>query len=197
MVATASAGAPIEAAAPTTLLVSCTASAQNRPYVSGPMPAQWPSHGKTTSATPLRRNTTASATPVSATPAPIAGASAAIALPPQIAVPADTKSESFFSSRSHRPSSQPAASVAEIVATATPAERRPTVHTTPSCSPKPSSTTEALSNCPDQWFVRSRTGLPSSHAASAPATSASAGGAFSTAAHAASASQPARAGRLK
>ena len=39
------------------------------------MPAQWPSHGKTTSATPLSRNTTASATPVSATPAPIAGAS--------------------------------------------------------------------------------------------------------------------------
>jgi len=66
----------------------------------------------TTSATALSKNTVASAAVVSSGSASIAGAAAAMALPPQMLVPAHTSAASFGATPTLRASQRPSANVA-------------------------------------------------------------------------------------
>ena len=103
VVATASASGPKIAAAPTTELVSCMAMADQSPNCSWVNPSTWPMGGNTNRATAFSVNTTASDREVSFSSAPITGATAAIALPPQMAVPEDTRCVSLGETFIHRP----------------------------------------------------------------------------------------------
>ena len=87
VVPTASAVGPYLALAPTTELVSWIASAAHSPNCVSVKCTRWPTSGNNSSATELRTNTVPSETLISSSFASSTGPIAAIALPPQMAVP--------------------------------------------------------------------------------------------------------------
>src|SRR5207342_1076381 len=91
VVAVTSASFPYREAAPTTELVSWIASAAHNPNCDCERSSPAPIEGKMSSAIEFRIKTVPSDTAISSSPACSIGPMAAIALPPQIAVPAEIK----------------------------------------------------------------------------------------------------------
>src|SRR5271157_2417599 len=91
VVPTASATAPYFAEAPTTELVSWMASAAHNPNCLSETFSIKPMAGKVSSAIELSRKIVPSETDISSSVAPTIGPTAAIALPPQIAVPVEMR----------------------------------------------------------------------------------------------------------
>src|SRR5271167_1096761 len=91
VVPTASAATPYFAEAPTTELVSLMASAAHRPNWLCESFSITPIAGKVSSAIELSRKIVPSETDISSSVAPTIGPTAAIALPPQIAVPVEMR----------------------------------------------------------------------------------------------------------
>src|SRR5664279_668543 len=89
----ASAGSPYFAQAPTTELVSWIASAAHNPNWFWESFSAAPIAGKVSRATEFSMKTVPSETDISSSVAPTTGPTAAIALPPQIAVPVEIRKE--------------------------------------------------------------------------------------------------------
>ena len=96
VVATVSASFPYAEAAPTTELVSWMATALQIPNWDSVRLKKWPIVGKVSKAIEFRRNITPSEIEMSFSEASIMGEIAAIALPPQIAVPEDIRWDVFL-----------------------------------------------------------------------------------------------------
>ena len=116
-VARSSASGPYACAAPTTEEVSWMEIAAQTPNWPWLRCSACPMGGKMNSATAFRMNTVASETVIDSARAPIAGPTAAIALPPQMLVPAVIKNEVCSSTFSARPNSTPKVNVSAIPAT--------------------------------------------------------------------------------
>src|SRR5579862_4673486 len=145
VVPTASASAPYFAVAPTTELVSWMASADHNPNCDWLMCSAHPITGNRNSATEFRMNTVPSATAISSSLALAIGPTAAMALPPQIAVPALIRNAAFLPTRSTYPSPRPRdiATVIPIAVYRKP--ERPARATSCKFIPNPSATTEPCS----------------------------------------------------
>src|ERR1700752_2273628 len=107
VVPTASAMGPYLAVAPTTELVSWMASADQSPNCDWVMCRAKPTSGKRKSATELRMKTAPSETAISSSLASAMGPTAAMALPPQMAVPAAMRNEDLFLTWMRYPSPSP------------------------------------------------------------------------------------------
>src|SRR5580765_7097393 len=103
----AKATAPYFAVAPTTELVSWIASADQSPNCDCVMWSASPTTGNRNSAMELRMKTVPRETAISSSLASAIGATAAMALPPQIAVPAAIKNEDFLLTRMRYPRASP------------------------------------------------------------------------------------------
>ena len=114
VVAICNASAPYCIPAPTTELVSWIASAAHRPNCVCDKPNVCPSTGNRKMAIALSKNTVTIATVTSGAFARMATAAAAMALPPQIAVPTETSSEASRSVLNAFPSNVPMVNVAVI-----------------------------------------------------------------------------------
>ena len=114
MVATASASTPYFAAAPTTELVSWIASAAHSPNCVCVSLSPAPIAGKISSATEFNTNTVPSDTAISSSLACTIGPTAAMALPPQIAVPVEIRNAGVFCTPSSVPRTIPATSAKVI-----------------------------------------------------------------------------------
>src|SRR6056297_674238 len=104
--------------------------------------------------------------------APITGATAAIALPPQMAVPTEIRLPQCLSSEKILARNRPAT---RIVSTPMPVTHKPVTPpdtTVASGSPKPSPTTQIFSSSPDIRPTWAANGFPSSKANAIPAASA-------------------------
>ena len=138
---------------------------------------------------PLSRKITAIATPVSTLDADIAGAIAAIAEPPHIAVPELSRTASLRSMPNTLPSAEPIASVAEIEISVTHREAKPTFSTASKRIPKPSKITESCKSFFDAAEVSFCAGLPTVSAIARPSASPTAGFGVITESAAAAANQ--------
>src|SRR3954454_20733946 len=168
VVATARATLPYLAAAPTTELVSWMANAAQSPNWVSESETRWPIIGKTNSAAAFRMNTVPSETAMSSSLASSTGPTAAIALPPQMAVPTEIKSAGVRSTENNLPSSNPEVT-AKVIPTAVyrnPA--RPARSTWPRFMPKPSPTTETCNSSFDHRPVNSGKPLPTVSATAKP-----------------------------
>lgn len=103
VVATSSACGPYLLAAPTTELVSCIANAHQRPNCVCDKLKWRPITGNIKSAMEFKMNTQPSATDICFSSALITGEMAAMALPPQIAVPDEIRCDVFRSILNHLP----------------------------------------------------------------------------------------------
>ena len=117
VVPTASATAPYLAAAPTTELVSWIASAAHNPNWVCESFNHRPIVGNVSKATEFSTKMVPSETDISSSVAPVIGPTAAMALPPQIAVPVEMRNAGRLSTRNHLPSSVPRA-IAKAMLTA-------------------------------------------------------------------------------
>ena len=116
VVAIARDSAPYVPAAPTTELVSWIAIAAHTPNCPWVSPKAFPISGNTNKAIALSTKTVPRATDISSASASIVGPTAAIALPPQIAVPDEIRAEVLAYTHSHLPTRYPSASVPKMVA---------------------------------------------------------------------------------
>src|SRR5215469_937591 len=107
VVPTANAVGPYLAVAPTTELVSWIANADQSPNWAWVMCSRDPMKGKRNNATELRMNTDPKATAISSSLASAIGPTAAMALPPQIAVPALIRNAGFLPTWMRQPSPKP------------------------------------------------------------------------------------------
>ena len=107
VVPTASATAPYFADAPTTELVSCMASAAHSPNWVCESFSINPMAGKVSSAIELSRKIVPSETDISSSVAWTMGPTAAIALPPQIAVPVEMRNDGVVWTANSLPSNVP------------------------------------------------------------------------------------------
>src|SRR5947209_1497805 len=134
-----------------------------------------PITGKRNSAAAFRMNTVPKETAMSSSLASSTGPTAAIALPPQMAVPTEIKSAGVRSTENHLPSSSP-----EIMAKVIPAAvyrnpARPARSTSLRFMPKPSPTTESCSSSFDHFPVNSGKPLPTVSATAKPSARARGG----------------------
>src|SRR3954468_781306 len=97
VVAITVAASPYLCEAPTTELVSWMASAAHNPNCCCERCSDIPTAGKISSAMEFKMKTVPSETDISSSFAPTIGPTAAIALPPQIAVPVDIRNDATFS----------------------------------------------------------------------------------------------------
>src|SRR5215469_7827594 len=107
VVPTANAAAPYFAVAPTTELVSWIASADHSPNCDWLICSAVPIAGNRNRATEFRIKTALSETAISSSLASAIGPTAAMALPPQIAVPAAIRKADFVPTRMRYPSPSP------------------------------------------------------------------------------------------
>ena len=143
----------VEAAAVTDE-VSLMAVPANRPKLSPLVvskPRARPSIGKKIAASTLKKKMTEIACATSSSSAPITGAVAAIAEPPQIEEPTPTRIAVLPGMRSRRQSSQASNSAVPMVHTIIGSDWLPVFTTTPRFMPKPSSTT---ANCSTIFEVK-------------------------------------------
>ena len=116
----------------------------------------------------MSRNTTAMATPVSDCDAPMDGDIAAMALPPQTAVPVLRRMDRSLSTPKSLPRAIPIIRVNDIDIIVIHTEVRPTLMTASRCIPKPRSITAAWRSFLETFPVPSAAGFPAKSAATAP-----------------------------
>src|SRR5580765_4302044 len=150
VVPTCNAIAPYLAAAPTTELVSWIASAAHSPNCVWVSLSADPMAGNVSRATELSTNTVPSDTAISSSVAPVIGPTAAMALPPQIAVPVEIRYAGSFSTRIALPSNTPTTMANEMLNNVYRNPLRPARITSCKFIPKPRPTTEACSRIFDR-----------------------------------------------
>src|SRR5262245_51571394 len=175
VVAIASAAAPYSVEAPTTELVSWIASAAQSPNCSAFNPSHLPMIGKVSSAQALRVKTAPSDTDISSSLAPTLGPMAAMALPPQIAVPTEMSSAVILFTPSEHPNQTPKATVTAMLMAVSKKQARLTASTWCQSMPKPSPTTHHCSNTFDAERAESVNGWRLARPTSVPPASAIAG----------------------
>src|ERR1700722_7584847 len=121
------------------------ARADHKPNCSCERCSAEPIGGNINSATEFRMNTVPIETAISSSLACTMGATAAMALPPQIAVPAVIKNAAVFSTLKSLPTSRPAIIAKVMLPAVETKPLRPARSTSCRFIPKPSATTEALS----------------------------------------------------
>ena len=122
-------------------------------------PSACPSTGNRKRATAFSRKTVPSATDISASAAPVARPTAAIADPPQMAVPADSSIAVFDSIHRTRRSHAPSRNVSAIVAAAISRPWRAATRTASRLVPNPRRTTDAWSSGRLSRLRRRRPGI--------------------------------------
>ena len=132
------------------------------------MSSQAPMGGNTSSATELSRKTVPSATEISSGRALTTGATAAMALPPQMAVPEATRCDVRRSIPSIRPSTKPRISTTAMLKTVSRKPSRPAWSAECMFMPKPRPTTAAFSSQPVALLLHEANGLPSRKAMAMP-----------------------------
>src|SRR5665213_4241313 len=143
VVPTARAVGPYLALAPTTELVSWMASAAQRPNWVSVKCTRWPMRGKSSSATELSTNTVPSETLISSSFASSTGPIAAIALPPQMAVPMLINCDCVLPTLSRYPSRMPRPMTKLMLIAVYTKPDLPAWSTCPRFIPKPRQTTAA------------------------------------------------------
>gem|GEM_PF-2298267 len=151
VVAICNATTPYFCAAPATELVSWMAIAAQKPNCSCVNDKSCPIQGKTTSATAFKINTVIRATAISSSRAFITGAVAAIALPPQIAVPTETNAVVRFGRRNKCPQYHPAANVTTTDPAASHQPAPPACKAAVTGTPKPR---PAIETCKSNRVIR-------------------------------------------
>src|SRR5215472_948323 len=168
VVATARATLPYFAAAPTTELVSWIASADQIPNWLCERASRCPTKGNKNRAIAFRMNTVPRETAMSWSSASRTGPMAAIALPPQIAVPTEIRRDGVRSTESARPRKRPQATAKLIPTSVYRNPERPAWRTSVRLMPKPSPTTEICNSHFEQREVNSGNGFPSASARTSP-----------------------------
>ena len=171
VVATLRASSPYAAPAPTTELVSWIAMAAQVPNCSWLIPSQCPIAGKMSSAAAFSVKTVAMESVVSSSSASMIGAIAAIALPPQIAVPEDMRYELLRESLKALPSRTPRhiTPITDTIVNSMPSF--PASIAECRFIPKPRPITESWSMYLEAFFVNFLNGAPKVIASSIPARS--------------------------
>lgn len=171
VVATLRASSPYAAPAPTTELVSWIAMAAHVPNCSWLIPSQCPIAGKMSSAAAFSVKTVAMESVVSSSSASMMGAIAAIALPPQIAVPEDMRYELLRESLKALPSRTPRhiTPITDTIVNSMPSF--PASIAECRFIPKPRPITESWSMYLDVFLVNFLNGAPKVIASSIPARS--------------------------
>lgn len=131
---------PYAAPAPATDAMSCTATPTHVPYCVSVSPKPRPTSGNTANATALRMKIAPVATAIDVDDALMADPTAAIADPPQIAVPELTSSVCSRPTPSNRPSPKPTTNAPTIVAAAKANPLDASRHNSPRSIRNPSST---------------------------------------------------------
>src|SRR3954462_1485663 len=175
VVAITVAASPYLCAAPTTELVSWIASAAHNPNCGCERCSDIPIRGKISSAIEFRIKTVPSETDISSSFAPTMGPTAAMALPPHIAVPVEIRNDATFSTFNIFPIAKPIARVAVIPIAVYKMPLRPARKTLFRFIPKPRSTTEACSRYFVKDFVSLRNGFKESSPSARPTASADGG----------------------
>lgn len=168
VVAISSASCPYAAAAPTTELVSCIAIAAQTPNCFCVRFIRCPTTGNSNNAIEFNIKTLPRATDISSVSASIAGPTAAIALPPQIAVPDEISVDVFSATPNHLPTKYPRINVPKIDAIVKSIPSFPAWITAERFIPNPRRITDACKRYFVGFPVTKGNGLPSVKASNNP-----------------------------